>query len=56
MSLIDKLMKLREEESTDWWDEIASLEKESIEKGMQDANDGKLTSHSTAKNAHEKWL
>jgi len=55
-SLIDKLMKLREKERTDWWNEIASHEKASIEKGTQDADDGKLTSHSTAKKIYEKWL
>jgi hypothetical protein len=55
-SLIDKLMKLREKERTDWWNEIASQEKASIEKGIQDADDGKLTSHSTAKKVYEKWL
>ena len=55
-SLIDKLMKLREKERTDWWNEIASQEKSSIEKGIQDADDGKLTSHSTAKKIYEKWL
>ncbi len=55
-SLIDKLMKLREKERTDWWNEIASQEKSSIEKGIQDADDGKLSSHSSAKKIYEKWL
>ena len=36
-SLIDKLMKLREKEKNDWWNEISAREKESIEKGIQDA-------------------
>ena len=55
-SLIDKLMRLREKEKTDWWNEISLAEKESIEKGIQDAQDGKLTSHSNVKNIYEKWL
>lgn len=55
-SLIEKLIKFREEERTDWWTEISDLEKKSIEKGIQDANNGKLTPHSTAKKAYENWL
>ncbi|WP_445955936.1 hypothetical protein [Yeosuana sp.] len=55
-SLIDKLMKLREKEKTDWWNEISATEKKSIEKGIQDAENGKLTSHSNVKKIYEKWL
>jgi predicted transcriptional regulator len=49
-------MKFREKEKTDWWEEISDIEKESIEEGIQDANNGKLTSHSNAKKIYEKWL
>ncbi|HTO17459.1 MAG TPA: hypothetical protein VLZ83_16960 [Edaphocola sp.] len=55
-TLIDKLMKLREQEKTDWWNEISAKEKDSIEKGIQDADNGKLTSHSKVKDIYEKWL
>ena len=56
VSLIDKLVKLREKEKTDWWNEISASEKESIEKGILDADNGKLTSHSAVKRIYEKWL
>ena len=56
VSLIDKLVKLREKEKTDWWNEISASEKESIEKGILDADNGKLTSHSAVKKIYEKWL
>ena len=55
-ALIDKLMKLRKKEKTDWWDEISSDEQKSIEKGIQDADNGNLTSHSNVKKNYEKWL
>ena len=55
-SLIDKLMELRKNEKTDWWNEISANEKKSIEKGIQDADKGKLTSHSSVKEIYEKWL
>lgn len=56
VSLIEKLVKLREKEKSDWWNEISAAEKESIEKGLLDADNGKLTSHSTARKVYEKWL
>ncbi|WP_158837453.1 hypothetical protein [Polaribacter sp. L3A8] len=56
VSLIEKLMKLRDKEKTDWWNEISTEEKKSIEKGVLDADNGKITSHSTVKEIYEKWL
>ncbi|MCE2771491.1 MAG: hypothetical protein LW711_15990 [Saprospiraceae bacterium] len=44
------------EESKDWWNSIAESEKEAIECGIQDANDGKLNPHSKARKIYEKWL
>ncbi len=55
-SLIDKLVELREKERADWWNEISASEKESIEKGIHDADNRKLTSHSKVKEVYEKWL
>ncbi|WP_372920074.1 hypothetical protein [Salegentibacter sp.] len=55
-SIIEKIMKLRETEKTDWWKEISKEEKKSIDKGIQDADSGKLRSHSEAKKLYEKWL
>ncbi len=55
-SIIEKIMKLRENEKTDWWKEISKEERKSIEKGIQDADSGKLKSHSEAKKLYEKWL
>ncbi len=54
--IIDKLIKFRKEESSDWWNEISIEEKESIEKGINDADNGKLKPHSTARKIYEKWL
>ncbi|MDW5289934.1 hypothetical protein [Formosa sp. PL04] len=55
-SMIDKLMKLRKKEKTDWWNTISKEEQNSIEKGIEDAEKGKLTSHSNVKKHYEKWL
>ena len=55
-SILDKIIKLRETEKTDWWKDISKEERNSIEKGIQDADSGKLKSHSEAKKLYEKWL
>ena len=56
ISIIDKIMKLRERENSDWWNELSTLEKDSINKGVKDAESGNLKPHSEAKKLYEKWL
>ena len=55
-SIIEKLIKFRKEETKDWWETISEEEKGSIEKGISEANEGKLESHSTVRKIYEKWL
>ncbi len=55
-SIIEKIMDLRKEESKDWWNLISESEKESIEKGLNDADAGKLNPHSNARKLYEKWI
>ena len=56
VSMIDKLLELKNKESKDWWDETSDEEKESIEKGLEDANSRKLKPHSEIRKKYEKWL
>ncbi len=55
LSVINKIFDIKKEK-TDWWDEISAAEKESIEKGLKDADEGKLNPHSKARELYEKWL
>ena len=55
-SIIEKLLKFRKEETTDWWHKISEEEKISIEKGIEEADQKKLEPHSTARKIYEKWL
>jgi hypothetical protein len=55
-TIIEKIMDLRKKESTDWWNSISEAEKKSINKGLKDAEAGKLKSHSSARKLYEKWL
>ena len=56
VTIIDQLMKLRNAEKMDWWNELSAQEKESIEAGISDAKNGHLVSHSNARKVYEKWL
>ena len=49
VSMIDKILELKNKESKDWWDETSDEEKESIEKGLSDAESGNLKPHSEIK-------
>lgn len=55
-SIIEKIIKLRKSEKSDWWEEISEAEKKSIEEGIKDANSGKLKSHTEVRKSYEKWL
>ena len=55
-SLIQKIIDLRQNQTKDWWNKISEMEKASIEKGISDADNGKLNSQSEARKVYEKWL
>lgn len=55
-SIIEKIIELRKSENKDWWNSISEDEKQSIERGLVDAESGKLNPHSTARKLYEKWL
>lgn len=54
--IIDKLLQFRKAETKDWWETINVQEKSSITKGIKDADNKKLKSHSSARKTYEKWL
>jgi len=55
-SLFDRIADLKEQSTSDWWDEIGDAEKESISKGLEQADAGDLKPHSRAHSIYEKWL
>jgi hypothetical protein len=56
LSVLEKITDIRKQESKDWWHSISELEKKSIEKGLEDADNGKLNPHSKARKLYDKWL
>ena len=55
-SIIEKIIELRKSVNKDWWNSISEDEKQSIDRGLEDAESGKLNPHSTARKLYEKWL
>ncbi len=53
-TVIDKIMALKEDD--DWWLKLNESEKESINKGILDADAKKLNSNDKAKDIYGKWL
>lgn len=55
-TVIEKLIQFRNKENKDWWLSITDEEKTSIEIGIEDADNNKLSPHSSARKLYEKWL
>lgn len=55
-AVIQKIIDVRNNEAKDWWNEISNAEKDAIEKGIADADVGKLKPNSEAEKIYGKWL
>jgi len=40
----------------DWWDDLSDDAKQSIERGLQDIENGKITPHEKVMKKYKKWL
>ncbi|MBK0381789.1 hypothetical protein I5M32_02350 [Pedobacter sp. SD-b] len=54
--VIDQILEIQKENSKDWYPRLSSEERESINKGIADADKGNLVERSLAKKLYEKWL
>lgn len=56
-SMIAKIKLLKDHPTeTDWWDEISEAEKASIQRGIADAEAGRLIPHEKVRKKYEQWL
>jgi len=46
---------LEADQENDWWDDLGSAEKKSIETGLKEADEGKVISHETVMKKYRKW-
>ena len=51
-----KIMKDQSTKKADWWDTISGEERQSIERGLKDSKEGRITPHTEVKKRYEKWL
>lgn len=54
--VIEKVLRLKEENEADWGDHLSEQEQRSIKNGIEDAELNQVTSHSIVKRRYEKWL
>ena len=47
---------LEVEEEYGWWGDLSDEAKESIKKGLNDAEEGRVTSHKEVMKKYKKWL
>ena len=55
-NIIEKIQAIRDDEKEDWWDNLSALEKESVNKGVEDADAGNLKDQDQARQIYGKWL
>ena len=58
-STLQQLKMIKEQSITaqqDWWDTISSEERQSIERGLEDSEEGRTTPHSEVMKRYAKWL
>ena len=53
---IERLISIKHEVQQDFWDELSEAEKQSIEQGIKDADEGHLVPHAEIRKKYGKWL
>ncbi|MFM2388318.1 MAG: hypothetical protein RL660_3075 [Bacteroidota bacterium] len=57
LSLIEQVLALKHsDQQKDWWSTATNDEKVSIQKGLLDADAGRLNTHEKARDIYGKWL
>lgn len=56
ISILNEIAEFINQRGNDWWEDLSKDEKNSINKGIQDADAGRLVPHAEVKKLYEKWL
>jgi predicted transcriptional regulator len=54
--ILERIIAIRDDEKEEWWDSLSKAEKDSIDKGLNDADEGRLNDHKEARKIYGKWL
>ncbi|MCY7362624.1 MAG: hypothetical protein LH629_11255 [Ignavibacteria bacterium] len=57
-TIIETIKEFKESYSSkkDWWDEISEAEKNSIDRGLKDAEEGRVIPYEQVKEKYKKWI
>lgn len=53
---LSEFISLKKKKEVDWWDEISAEERNEIEEGLKQADNGELISHEEVMSKYKKWL
>ncbi|MEI6748444.1 MAG: hypothetical protein ACOYMF_00875 [Bacteroidales bacterium] len=56
IALLKKIISAPHVSEADWWDTVTQEERASINKGLEDIQQGKVYSHDQVRKKYEKWL
>jgi hypothetical protein len=56
IDLIKNIVAIPYQSKKDWWTEITPEERESINRGLDDLDNGKVYPHDQIRKRYEKWL
>jgi len=54
--VLDKLLQFRSKNHADWWVELNDYEKDELNLGLKDLDEGNTIDHSEARKLYEKYL
>jgi hypothetical protein len=56
IDLIKNIIDIPSTSKSDWWNQITQEEKESINRGVNDLDQGKVYAHDQIRKKYKKWL
>jgi hypothetical protein len=56
IDMIKNIIDIPGSSKSDWWKQITQDEKDSINRGLNDLQNGKIFSHDQIRKKYEKWL
>lgn len=54
--VLDKLLEFQRKSQSDWWDSLSDMEKNEIELGLIDLEEGNTVDHTEARKLYERYL
>ena len=56
--VVERIKSLRDNPTgtTDWWNDLSQAQKDSIDRGLKDAAEGRVTPHDEVKKRYDQWL